>query len=73
MISVSSRTRERLVIHLLESTGMRVGAIPAIKIRDLSPKSTKQGGKIYRIEVYSSSSADSYYCYCNPETAKVID
>ncbi len=45
MLSVCSRTRERVVIHLLESTGMRVGAIPAIKIRDLSPKSTKQGGK----------------------------
>ena len=71
MLSVCSRTRERVVIHLLESTGMRVGAIPAIKIRDLSPKSTKQG-RVYRIEVYSGSS-DSYYCYCNVETARVID
>ena len=71
MLSVCSRTRERLVIHLLESTGMRVGAIPAIKIGDLSPKPTEQG-KIYRIEVYSSS-AERYYSYCNPETAKVID
>lgn len=71
MLSVCSRTRERVVIHLLESTGMRLGAIPIIKIGDLSPRSTKQG-KIYMIEVYSSS-AERYYSYCNPETAKVID
>ena len=71
MLTVCSRTRERVVIHLLESTGMRVGAIPTIKIRDLSPKSTQQG-RVYRIEVYSGSSG-SYYCYCNVETAKVID
>ena len=72
MLSVCSRTREKVVIHLLESTGMRVGAIPTIKIGDLSPKPTKQQGRVYRIEVYSGSS-DSYYCYCNVETAKVID
>jgi site-specific recombinase XerD len=72
MLSVCSRTRERVVIHLLESTGMHVGAIPTIKIGDLSSKSTKQGGKIYRIEVYSSS-VERYYSYCNPETAKIID
>ena len=72
MLSVCSRTRERVVIHLLESTGMRVGIIPTIKVGDLSPKPTQQGGKVYRIEVYSGSS-ESYYCYCNVETARVID
>jgi hypothetical protein len=50
---------------------MRVGAIHTIKVGDLSPKPTKQG-RVYRIEVYSSSS-ESYYCYCNVETATVID
>ena len=69
MLGVCSRTRERVVIHLLESTG--IGAIPTIKLGDLSPKPTKQG-RVYRIEVYSGSS-DSYYCYCNVETARVID
>ena len=42
MLGVCSRTRERVVIHLLESTG--IGAIPTIKLGDLSPKLTKQGG-----------------------------
>jgi hypothetical protein len=50
---------------------MRVGAIPTIKVGDLFLKPTNQG-RVYRIEVYSGSS-ESYYCYCNVETAKVID
>jgi site-specific recombinase XerD len=71
MLSVCYRTREKVIIHLLESTGMRIGAIHSIRIADLSPKSTKQG-KVYRIEVYARSSA-SYFAYCNTETAKTID
>jgi site-specific recombinase XerD len=71
MSSACYRTRDKVIIHLLTSTGMRIGAVHTLKIGNLSFKQTKQG-KIYRIEVYSGSS-DSYHCYCNVETAEVID
>jgi integrase len=55
MISVGcSRTREKVIIYLLTSTGMRIGAIHSLKIGDLQPKDTPQG-KVYNITVYSSS------------------
>lgn len=70
-VGCSGRLREKSIIYLLTSTGMRIGGIHPLKYGDLIPKTTSQG-KVYRIEVYSDSSA-SYYCYCNIETAKSID
>lgn len=71
MLSACSRTRDKVIIHLLTSTGMRIGAVHTLKVGDLSPKQTNQG-RVYRIEVYSGSS-DSYYCYCNIETTQILD
>ena len=70
-VGCSGRLRERAIILLLTSTGMRFGGVHPLTYRDLIPKTTPQG-KVYRIEVYSGSSA-SYYCYCNVETTKAID
>ena len=67
----AGRLREKAIILLLTSTGMRIGGIYPLKYGDLSPKDTDQG-KVYRVEVYSGSSAN-YYCYCNVESAKAID
>lgn len=71
MLSICHRTRDKVIIHLLQSTGMRIGAIHSIRLEDLTPKPTNQG-KIYKIEVYAGSS-DSYYTFCNLETARIID
>jgi site-specific recombinase XerD len=67
----AGRLREKAIILLLTSTGMRIGGIHPLKYGDFSPKDTDQG-KVYRVEVYSGSSAH-YYCYCNVESAKSID
>lgn len=56
---------------MLTSTGMRIGGTHLLTKGDLTPKSTPQG-KVYQIEVYSSSSAH-YTCFCNVETTKAID
>lgn len=71
MLSACSRTRDKVIILLLTSTGMRIGAVHTLKVGDLSPKQTTQG-RVYRIEVYSDSS-DSYHCYCNIETTQILD
>jgi site-specific recombinase XerC len=74
MLSVcgsSDRTREKVIILLLTSTGMRLGVLHSLQVGDLVPKDTPQG-KVYYITVYSSSSK-SYQTPCNCETASVID
>lgn len=71
ILSVCSRLRDKVIIFLLESTGMRIGGIHSLKYGDLSSKQTNRG-KVYRVEVYSGSSAH-YYCYCDVETANAID
>jgi integrase len=71
ILSVCSRLREKVIVLLLQSTGMRIGAIHTLKVGYLFHKPIEQG-KVYKIEVYSGTS-DSYYCYCNIEAAQCID
>ena len=70
-LSVCSRLREKVIIHLLVSTRMRIGGIPTLKFGNLTPR-TSPPGKVHRIKVYSDSS-EHYHCLCNVETASVID
>jgi integrase len=61
--------RMRVVILLLASTGMRIGAIPGLKLKHL----TKVGDyNLYQITVYENTK-DEYYCFCSPECATAID
>lgn len=71
MLSACPRTREKVIVLLLTSTGMRIGAIHILKIGDLQPKDTPQG-KVYLITVYSSSTKP-YRTPCSPECAIAID
>jgi site-specific recombinase XerD len=71
MLSVCPRLREKAIILLLTSTGMRIGAIHELKLGDIQPKNTAEG-KVYLITVYSSSSKP-YQTPCSPECAAYID
>lgn len=59
--------RTRVIVLLLASTGIRLGAIPLLKYSDLESK-----GDIYRIIVYSNSKGE-YYTYCTPECKETLD
>lgn len=61
--------RERVVILLMASTGMRVGALPCLKIRNLE-RIEKYG--LYKITVYEGED-EEYITYCTPECARAID
>ena len=61
--------RERLVVLLMCSSGMRVGALPFLKIRNLE-KIDKYS--LYRITVYENED-EEYITFCSPECAKIID
>ena len=61
--------RERLVVLLMCSSGMRVGALPFLKIRN--PERIDKYS-LYKITIYENED-DEYITFCTPECAKVID
>lgn len=61
--------RERAIILLMSSAGLRRGAIPLLKFGDLTPIHKYN---IYKIRVYSNE-VEEYITYCTPETKKAID
>lgn len=62
--------RSRVVILLMASTGMRIGAIPTLQIGHLEKKA-EYG--LYKITVYANFPRARYYAFCTPETATAID
>jgi integrase len=61
--------RERLVVLLMCSSGMRVGALPLLKIRNLE-RIDKYA--MYKITVYENED-EEYITFCTPECAKSVD
>jgi integrase len=61
--------RGRTTILLMASTGIRVGALPSLKIRNIE-KIEKYG--LYKITVYENED-EEYITYCTPECARAID
>lgn len=65
--------RMRTVILLFASTGMRVGALPLLRVRNLEKVSPIQGyGELYKITAYENDE-EEYVTYCSPECVKTID
>jgi integrase len=64
-----SMPRDRLIILLLASTGMRVGALCDIKLKHMKRINKYE---IYQISVYDSE-YEEYVAFCTPECAKAID
>jgi integrase len=60
--------RIRTAVLILASTGIRIGALRFIRIRDL-----ERFGDLYKITVYSGDDENEYYTFCTPEAAKEID
>lgn len=62
--------RTKALILLLSSTGMRIGAVPGLLVRDLT-KIVDMG--LYKVVVYADSPKDRYYTFTTPEAAEAID
>jgi integrase len=67
-----SSLRNRAMILLMASAGLRVGALPLLRIKDLKSIDT-DGLKIYKVNVYAKSKKSSYFSFCTPETRTHID
>lgn len=61
--------RLRVIILLMVSSGMRVGALPELRLKDLK----KLVNGLYRITVYDSSPRYRYITFTTPECAQAID
>lgn len=61
--------RDQCVILLMASVGLRMGALPFLKIKDLQ-KIGKYG--LYKVSV-SKKEQEQYTTFCTPECAKHID
>jgi integrase len=68
-IIAAADIRMRVVISLMASSGMRIGAIPSLKIRHLRYINDY---KLYQITVYEGHSK-AYYAYCTPECAAYLN
>jgi integrase len=66
---IKADERTRVLILLLASTGMRIGAISGLKLKHLTKISEYN---LYQITVYENTK-DEYYCFCSPECAAAID
>ena len=62
--------RNRAIILLMASSGLRVGAVPLLRIKDLGPIDKYS---IYKISVYTKSKKSRYFSYCSAECRKEID
>lgn len=63
--------RTRVMVLLMTSTAMRLGAVPELRVGDLTPVPEYN---LYKIDVYSQSPmSDRYFSYCTPECRVAID
>lgn len=69
--SPSIDLKQRVIILLLASTGMRVGALPNMKINALT-KIELDSLHLYKITVYEGE-PEQYYCFCTFECAQMLD
>jgi integrase len=73
LLEVASDDRERLIVLLMCSTGMRKGALPGLRIGDIKripePNSLP---KIYEIIVYRGFKSE-YICFMTPETSETLE
>lgn len=61
--------REKAVILILLSTGMRIGGLASIRLKDIS---YLEDYHLYKFRVYSDDITDRYITFCTPEAASAI-
>jgi integrase len=59
--------RDKAIILLLASIGMRAGALPKLKLKDLT-----EVENLYKVRVYKHTH-EQYYTFCTPEARLAID
>ena len=66
-----SDLRMKVMVLLMASSGMRVGSIPSLRLRNLEKRD--QHDKVYKIIIYENSGDEYYTFFGTPECASFID
>jgi integrase len=69
LVDSAHSSRDKALILLLASSGMRRGAIPNLKVKHIK-KINKYN--IFQIDVYTQA-REHYYTFCTPEARKAIE
>jgi integrase len=74
MLNVATSERDRFLIYLLSSTGMRIGALTDLKYGNIEPVKPEgyQGKYLYKIIVYKGHRLE-YYTFTSFECAEALD
>ena len=70
MLKTATDIRVKIMVLLISSSGIRMGAIPLLKLRNLT-KIEKYN--LYQINVYEKSKKSNYKTFCTPECTSMID
>jgi integrase len=71
--SPSIDLKQRVIVLLLASTGMRIGALPGMAIGALTKIQLQDyPSHLYKITVYEGE-PEQYYCFCSFECAAMVD
>jgi site-specific recombinase XerD len=62
--------RDKAIILLMSSAGLRVGAVPGLRVKDLEPVDKYN---LYKVRVYSKSVKSRYVSMCTPECRSSLD
>jgi integrase len=62
--------RNRCMVLLMCSGGLRVGSLPGLRVKDLE---SVDKYNIYKVSVYANSKKSSYYSFVTPECRKELD
>ena len=68
MLDCTPNLRNKTLIHFLASTGCRIGAIPALKLKHL----TEMPLGCKAVQVYEDS-MEEHYTFLTPEASKILD
>ena len=69
LLNVSQERLKVVILLLLFSTGMRIGALPSLKLKHLS-KIPEYG--LYQLVIYENTNSE-HITFCTPESAAMID
>ena len=70
MLKTATDIRVKIIVLLISSSGIRMGGVPLLKLRNLT-KIEKYN--LYQINVYEKSKKSNYKTFCTPECASMID
>ena len=72
LLEVSDERMRVVVLLLVSLTGMRIGAIPGLRLRNIEKVEIDAATSVYKITVYEGFK-EEYITFCTPECTTALD